>query len=565
MPQVNSLWQGDRSLQLPFISKRKILFLKHAIVISMNNKKNLFAHLKQDLPAGLVVFLVALPLCLGIALASGAPLFSGVIAGIVGGIVIGSLSGSSVSVSGPAAGLTVIVFSAIEDLGSFPVFLFAVVLAGALQFFMGVCKLGIISHYIPSSVIKGLLAAIGLTLIIGQIPVAAGFDAAAKAQLAVATYPEGESFIAPYLNIINFLHPGAIIISIVSLILLLSWDNPKIKQISFFRTVPGALVVVVLGILINQAFKFLAPSLYLSGTHLVQLPVLDGIGEIGSLISLPDFTAWNNPQVYVVALTIAIIASVETLLNIEAADKLDPQKRISPTNRELRAQGVGNMISGLIGGLPTTSVIVRSSTNVYFGAQTKLSAIFHGVLLLVCVLLIPDILNMLPLSALAVILIVIGYKLTKVGIYAAMYKLGWGQFVPFLVTVIAIMLTDLLQGILIGVAVATFFILRNNYKSPYIFTNRKEEEEEEGAQKAPQEQIRIMLSEEVTFLNKGSMLLTLRNMPENSDVLIDGSRSNNIDYDVLEIIHNFKEAAKEKNIKLELKDIPEISSTTSTH
>lgn len=305
-------------------------------------------------------------------------------------------------------------------------------------------------------------------------------------------------------------------------------------------------MVVVLGIVINQLFKAVAPALYLDGSQLVRLPVLDDFSEVGSLISLPDFSAWNNPQVYVVALTIAIIASVETLLNLEAADKLDPHKRISPTNRELKAQGIGNIISGMLGGLPTTSVIVRSSTNVYFGARTKLSAIFHGILLLVCVLLIPATLNMLPLSALAVILITIGYKLTRAQIYQAMYKLGWTQFIPFVTTVVAIMLTDLLQGILIGMAVAIFFILRNNYKFSFNYEHKDE---------APDHQIRIELSEEVTFLNKGSMLLTLRDIPKNASVLIDGSRSKNIDYDVLEIINNFRETAKEKNITLELKNI----------
>lgn len=508
--------------------------------------KNLFAHSKQDLSAGLVVFLVALPLCLGIALASGAPLFSGIIAGVVGGIVIGSLSGSSVSVSGPAAGLTVIVLSAIETLGSFQIFLLAVMLAGGLQLLMGVFKLGIISHYIPSSIIKGLLAAIGLTLIIGQLPVAVGYNADAAAAFAATAAPAADNAFISFMNSFTFVQTGAIIISIVSFFILLAWDQPKLKQYAFFKTVPGALIVVVMGILLNQLFKAVAPELYLDGSQLVRLPVLDDFSEVGSLIALPDFSAWNNPQVYVIAFTIAIIASVETLLNLEAADKLDPHKRISPTNRELKVQGIGNIISGMLGGLPTTSVIVRSSTNVYFGAQTKLSAIFHGILLLACVLLIPATLNMLPLSALAVILITIGYKLTRVQIYQSMYKLGWSQFIPFVTTVAAIMLTDLLQGILIGMAVAIFFVLRNNYKFSFNYEHKD---------KAPDQQIRIELSEEVTFLNKGSMLLTLRNIPENSRVLIDGTRSKNIDGDVLEIINNFKETAKEKNITLELKNI----------
>lgn len=508
----------------------------------------LFSHYKKDLPTGLVVFLVALPLCLGIALASGAPMFSGIIAGIVGGIVIGSLSGSAVSVSGPAAGLTVIVLTALETLGSFEILLLATLLAGVLQLFMGIFKLGIISHYIPSSVIKGLLAAIGLTLIIGQIPVALGLDSVSQAALAESINKAGATF-SSFTGSVDFLHPGAIIISVISLIILIGWDSPVLKRFTFFRTVPAALIVVVLGTLINQLFLMAAPGLYMSGAQLVQLPELESVGEIGSLISLPDFSAWNNPQVYVVAFTIAVIASVETLLNVEAADKLDPHKRITPTNRELKAQGIGNMVSGLLGGLPATSVIVRSSTNVYFGAQTKLSAIFHGVLLLVCVLLIPAILNLIPLPALAAILLTIGYKLTKVELYKSLYKLGWAQFVPFVVTVVAILVTDLLQGILIGMAVAIFFILRNNYKFPYHY---------EKGEAAPKK-IRIELSEEVSFLNKGSMLLALRNIPADADVLIDGSRSKNIDYDVLEIIQNFKTSAEEKNIRLELINIPDLN------
>lgn len=513
----------------------------------------LFSHYKKDLPAGLVVFLVALPLCLGIALASGAPMFSGIIAGIVGGIVIGSLSGSKVSVSGPAAGLTVIVFTALETLGSFEVFLLAVFFAGVLQLAMGIGKLGIISHYIPSSVIKGLLAAIGLTLIIGQIPVALGVGTGAKTAIAASLSAHSGTIINNLMNALGFLHSGAIIISVISLIILLGWEHPALKKYSFFKTIPAALVVVVLGILINQIFKMLAPELFLSGSQLVELPELDHIGEIGSLVSLPDFSAWNNPQVYVSAITIAIIASVETLLNVEAADKLDPHKRITPTNRELKAQGIGNMVSGLLGGLPTTSVIVRSSTNIYFGAYSKLSAIFHGVLLLVCVLLIPGILNLLPLSALAAILLVIGYKLTKISLFKSMYKLGWSQFIPFVATVLAILLTDLLQGIVIGMVVAIFFILRNNYKFPYHY------DKYDKGETIPEKKIRIDLSEEVTFLNKGSMLLALRNIPKGASVLIDGSRSKNIDYDVLEIIQNFKATAKEKNIALELINVPEPS------
>lgn len=518
----------------------------------------LFAHYKADLPAGLVVFLVALPLCLGIALASGAPLFSGIIAGILGGIVVGSMSGSSASVSGPAAGLTVIILNAIESLGSFEMLLLATLIAGGIQLIMGIFKAGIISHYFPSSVIKGLLAAIGLTLILKQIPHAVGYDADFEGDFAFLQ-PDGENTFSELLKAFDFLHTGAAVISLVSLLILLAWEQPWMKKLGLVKAVPGALVVVVAGILMNLLFGLIAPSLQIQGNHLVQLPVLESLGEAGTLISLPDFSAWNNPQVYVVAFTIAIIASIETLLNVEATDKLDPHKRITPTNRELKAQGIGNMLSGLIGGLPMTSVIVRSSANLAFGARTKLSAIFHGILLLICVLLIPTILNLIPLSALAAVLIFIGYKLTKVSLYSEMYRLGWNQFVPFIVTVIAIMFTDLLRGIMIGMAFAIFFILRNNYKTPYFFEKDKDDQ---GKSVAPKERIRIFLSEEMTFLNKGSMLLTLRNIPRNSDVLIDGSRSVNIDYDVLEVINNFKQTAKEKNIRLELINIPEITSTS---
>ena len=522
---------------------------------------SLFAHYKQDLPAGLVVFLVALPLCLGIALASGAPLFSGIIAGILGGIVVGSLSASSASVSGPAAGLTVIILNALETLGTFEILLLATLIAGGIQFIMGVLKAGIISHYFPSSVIKGLLAAIGLTLILKQIPHAVGYDADYEGDFAFMQ-ADGENTFSELFKAFDYLHVGAAIIALISLAILIIWELPKIKKLGFFKAVPGALVVVVVGVLLNILFGIIAPALQVNASHLVQLPVLESLGDAGSLISLPDFSAWNNPDVYIVAFTIAIIASIETLLNVEATDKIDPHKRITPTNRELRSQGIGNMLSGMIGGLPMTSVIVRSSANIAFGAQTKLSTIFHGILLLVCVLLIPTILNLIPLSALAAVLIFIGYKLTKIQLYNQMFRLGWDQFVPFVVTVVAIMFTDLLRGIMVGMVIAIFFILRNNYKTPYFYEKDQGNDLEKGA--APKERIRIFLSEEVTFLNKGSMLLTLRNIPKNSDVLIDGTRSVNIDYDVLEVINNFRQTAKEKNIKLELKNIPEMK-TTSLH
>lgn len=503
--------------------------------------KEFFSNLKSDLPSGVVVFLVALPLCLGIALASGAPLFSGLITGIVGGIVVGALSGSSVSVSGPAAGLTVIVFSAIESLGSFQTFLLAVFLAGVIQLVMGIFKAGIVSHYFPSAVIKGMLAAIGLILIISQFKYTVGWNAAAPILL-----PEESNFFSSIVNLVNYIDAGVVIITLVSLSIMLVWEVPSLKNKQFFKLVPGGVVAVVAGILINLFYRAYVPELAIAAEHFVTLPVASGASNFLSQFSFPEFSALLNPQVYTVAITIAIVASIETLLCIEATDKLDPRKRITPTNRELKAQGVGNMICGLIGGLPMTSVIVRSSTNINSGSKSKASAIIHGFFLLIAVALIPHIMNLIPLASLAAILLVVGYKLANINLFKEMFKLGRRQFIPFIVTITAIVFTDLLTGIVIGMAVSIFFILRNNYKSPY----HLEAKSNERGQK-----INIKLAEEVTFINKGSVLLTLRNIPENSDVVIDGSGSRNIDHDVKELLNNFKETAKNKNINFELKEI----------
>lgn len=513
----------------------------------MKTNPRLFSNLNKDFPAGLVVFLVALPLCLGIALASGAPLFSGIIAGIVGGIVTASLSGSALSVSGPAAGLTVIVLSAITSLGSFDTFLLAVAIGGAIQIGLGFLRAGIIGYYFPTSVIKGMLAAIGIILILKQIPHALGYDADVMGDQNFQEAHGGNTF-SELFNSYKFMSIGAIIISAVSLAILILWDKPFLKRFSFFKLVPGALIVVILGVVINQIYKAVMPELALGGDHLVVLPVSSNVTEFIGQFTLPNFSALTNPQVYVVAVTIAIVASLETLLSVEATDKLDPYKRITPTNKELIAQGTGNMVSGLIGGLPLTAVIVRSSANVNAGAKTKMSAIIHGMLLLGCAILIPNILNMIPLACLAAVLLMVGYKLAKVSLFKEMYKLGWKQFLPFVVTIVAIVFTDLLKGIGIGMAVSIFFILRNNYKVPYFFHKEKQKEGET---------IKLELSEDVSFLNKGSIMLTLKNIPKNSSVIIDGSKSQHIDYDVLEIIENFKETAKLQNIDLQLVDIPQ--------
>ena len=522
--------------------------------MSNNNKKELtFQYLKNDLPAGLVVFLVALPLCLGIALASGAPLFSGIIAGIVGGIVVAFVSGSALSVSGPAAGLTVIVFNAIGTLGSYDVFLLSVVLAGLMQIALGYLKAGIIGYYFPSSVIKGMLAAIGIILILKQLPHAVGYDKDNEGDFDFIQ-ADGQNTISEVFKSLDYIHPGAVIIALISLFVLIMWERPFLKKYTFFKIVPGALLVVILGILINEWFKIGYPSFYLEGEELVRLPVANSASDFIGQFTLPDFTAFTNYKVYIVAATIAIIASLESLLSVEAADKLDPYKRITPTNRELKAQGFGNLISGMIGGLPLTAVIVRSSANVNAGGKTKLSAIIHGIFLLSSVVFLASVLNKIPLAALAALLLVVGYKLAKISLFKSMYKLGWDQFLPFIVTVVAIQFSDLLKGIGIGLAVSMFFILRNNYKRAY--TIRKEK-------KAEAEKIIIALDEDVTFLNKGSIALMLADLPDNAHVVIDGTKSHTIDIDVIEMLHDFKNSAELKNIQLELKEIPEFKGVSA--
>jgi len=394
-----------------------------------------------------------------------------------------------------------------------------------------------------------MLAAIGIILILKQIPHAVGYDIDNEGDFDFIQ-ADGENTFSEILNSLNHIHPGAIIIAAVSLFILIMWERPFLKKYAFFKIVPGALIVVIVGILINEWFRVSDTLLYLSDDKLVRLPVADSAAGFIDQFTLPDFSAFGNYKVYVVAITIAIIASLESLLSVEAADKLDPYKRNTPTNRELQAQGLGNFISGLIGGLPITAVIVRSSANINAGAKTKLSAIFHGVLLLLSIIAFASFLNKIPLACLAALLLVVGYKLAKISLFRSMYKLGWDQFLPFVVTVVAIQFSDLLRGIAIGMAVSVFFILRNSYKRAYFF---QKEEHHEG------EKITIQLAEEVTFLNKGSIALTLDHLPENASVIIDGSKSHNIDADVLEIIHDFKSTAVLKKIKLELKDIPEFN------
>lgn len=506
----------------------------------MNKSTSFFSEIKSDFPAGLVVFLVAVPLCLGIALASGAPLFSGVVAGIVGGIVVTLFSGSPLGVSGPAAGLAVIVLTSIQTLGSFDAFLLAVVISGMLQLLLGFAKAGIIGYYFPSSVIKGMLTAIGLIIILKQIPHALGWDANYEGDFAF-WQTDGENTFSELSNALNFFTPAAIVISLVSLAILILWEQPFIKKIKITQIVQGPLIVVVLGILANLAIQ--GTSWGLRADQVVALPIASDWNAFLGLFTLPDFSQLTNPAIYTIAITIAVVGSLETLLSVEAVDKLDPDKRLTPTNRELKAQGIGNMISGLIGGLPITQVIVRSSANVQSGGKTKAASFIHGLLLLVSAFAIPGLLNLIPLSSLAAILIMVGFKLAKPSMFKKVYETGWKQFLPFMATVVAILFTDLLVGIGVGLCVAVFFILRNNYKSPYFFHR---DEHHEG------EIIKIVLSEEVSFLNKASILLTLKKLPKNSRVLIDATNSVSIDYDVIDIINDFKETAATKGIDLEI-------------
>lgn len=489
----------------------------------------------------MVVFLVAVPLCLGIALASGAPLFSGIIAGIIGGIVVSLVSGSPLGVSGPAAGLAVIVLSAIQELGAFEIFLYAVVIAGIIQFILGLIKAGVIGYYFPSSVIKGMLSGIGIIIILKQIPHAFGYDADPEGDLAFAQV-DGHNTFSELWFMLEAISPGAIIITLISLAILILWERPFMKKIPTSKVIQGPLVAVVTGILLNLAFSQNA-SLALAQEQVVNIPVADSLAGFFGQFTFPDFSQWNNPQVYIIAMTIAVVASLETLLCVEATDKLDPQKRVTPTNRELLAQGAGNVVSGLIGGLPITQVIVRSSANIQSGGRTKASAFFHGILLLISAMAIPKILNMIPLASLAAILLMVGYKLAKPSLFQEMFRLGRSQFVPFMVTIVGIVFTDLLVGIAMGMVVAIFHILWNNFKTPYHFDPREY---------TIGEPILIQLSEDVSFLNKASIQRTLNEIPDDARVIIDATKTKTVHPDILEIIENFEANAQTRDIQVEM-------------
>ncbi|MEN9512220.1 MAG: hypothetical protein RLZZ370_2039 [Bacteroidota bacterium] len=482
-------------------------------------------YLKQDIPAGLVVFLVALPLCLGVALASGAPLLSGIISGVVGGTIVAVMSGSNTSVSGPAAGLTAVVLAGITQLGSFEVFLSAVVLAGVIQLLFGIIKLGFIADYMPSNVIKGLLSAIGIILILKQIPHAIGYDAVPEGDFSF-NQQDGKDTFSELLNMLNYVSPGAVILSVLSLIVMLVWDKTPMRK---WNLLPAPLFVVVLGVVLNVVFIKWFPELAIvKDEHLVRIPEI----KASTLLHLPDVQHLQNSMVWMVALTVALVASIETLLNVEAVDRIDPHKRETPTNRELIAQGTGNIFSGLLGGIPVTSVVVRSSVNISAGAMTKMSAIVHGIFLILSVLFLGSLINLIPLSVLAAVLIVTGYKLAKVSIFTEMYRKGWDQFVPFLVTILAIIFTDLLKGVMVGTVVSLFFILRSNFRNPFV---RETQVMHIG------EVIRLELPNQVSFLNRASIKRTLWGIQANSKVVIDASASDYIDQDVLELIRDFIE------------------------
>ena len=502
----------------------------------------MFKHIKNDFPASIVVFFVALPLCLGIALASGAPLFSGVIAGIIGGTVVGALSGSKIGVSGPAAGLAAIVLTAIGTLGGYENFLVAVVLGGIIQLVFGLLKAGIIGYYFPSSVIKGMLTGIGIIIILKQIPHFFGYDAEPEGADSFIE-ASGENTFSAILNIFDNITIGSMIIGFVGLAILLLWDKVLSKKGKIFKLIQGPLVTVVVGIIYFVATQG-SETLSIQASHLVSVPIPDNVASFLEQFTFPNFNAITNPEVWVTAFTIALVASLETLLCVEATDKLDPHKNVTPTNRELLAQGTGNILSGLIGGLPITQVIVRSSANIQSGGKSKMSAIIHGVLLLLSVILIPTLLNKIPLSVLAAILLVVGYKLAKPSLFKQMFSLGWKQFVPFIVTVLGIVFTDLLTGISLGLAVGVFVILIKSYQNSHFLHI---EDKSNGVHK-----IKMTLAEEVTFFNKGAILKELDSLPEDTHLELDVRKTRYLDNDIIEILEDFAFKAKEKNINIKL-------------
>ncbi len=495
-------------------------------------------HFADDLRAGIVVFLVALPLCLGIALASGAPLFSGLIAGISGGVVVTLVSKSRHGVSGPAAGLAVMVAAGIETLG-FEVYLLSVIVCGIVQLIAAFLKAGVIAHYFPSSVIKGMLAGIGIILILKQIPHALGYDQSWEGELEFFQR-DGRNTFTEIGYALDSLSPGAIIVTALSLTILLAWQQPLLKKSRVGQALPAPLLVVLLGIVLNQVFSAFVPKLAIAEAHLVTVPTSSSLGEFFSNFTKPDFSQITNPEVYLIGITLALIASIETLLSVEATDNLDPEKRVTPTNLELKAQGLGNIVSGLLGGIPVTQVIVRSTANIESGGKTRRASFIHGVLLLVCVATIPGLLNRIPLACLAAILLVIGYRLARVSLFKQMWTEGLWQFLPFIVTIVGLVFTDLLKGIMLGMLVAFFEILIFNYQMDFY-----REQTSEGS-------FMIRLTEHMTFLNKAALKRILREVPPGCELTIDMSATRILDHDVQEVIDDFVAHAEADGIRLEI-------------
>lgn len=493
-----------------------------------------FRNLGSDIPSGLVVFLVAIPLCLGIAIASGVNGFSGLIAGVVGGIVVGLISGSQLSVSGPAAGLSAIVLAAVGKLPALEAFFLAVVLAGAMQIIMGAFKLGVIGDYIPNGVIKGMLAAIGILLIITQLPHLIGYDKNPEGEESFIQL-SGDNIFTSLIESLNHTTPVAMIIGFTGLAIMILYETKFFKSKQLFRIFSGPLMVVLTGVLLHALLGSDSSKALAKEPDLVAIPVASNLNEFFSFFRLPDWSFITRPDVWMTAVTLAIVASLETLLGLEAVDKLDPLQRFSPPDRELIAQGTGNIVSGMLGGLPVTSVIVRSSANVNAGAKTKASTIFHGSLILVCVIAIPGVLNLIPKAALAAILIFTGYKLAKISIFKDYFARGWDQFMPFVITVAAIVFTDLLKGVLIGIAAGVFYIIRSNFRTA-VFTVQ------DGRNWL------VRLRKDVSFFSKPKLKNVFEHIPENASVTIDLTRAEFIDKDIIDTINEFSTNASDKNI-----------------
>ena len=492
---------------------------------------------RADAGASVVVFLVALPLCLGVALASGAPLLSGIITGVIGGLVVGALSGSHLMVSGPAAGLTAIVLSAITTLGSFRAFLVAVFLSGLVQIALGFLRAGVIGYYFPNAVIRGMLGGIGIIIILKQLPHAFGYDATPEGTMAFQQNNDENTF-SSLVSTLDHIHPGAVTLSLISLALLILWDQKFMKRVAM---IPGALVAVILGVILNGVFSGSGSALAIGAEHLVALPVITSLGELRASVESPDWSVITSSAVWTVAVTVAVIASIETLLSLEATDRIDPLKREAPANRELLAQGVGNALCGLFGGLPMTGVIVRSSANVYAGAKTKASAILHGVLLLLAVVTIPMILNRIPLAVLASILIYTGWKLAHPRQLRYFLTKGSHQWLPFVVTTSAILLTDLLKGIVVGLSVSLVFILLEHLRSPSYTISAKD-----GSV------TRITLHEHLTFLSKANLTSLLQTFGRGAQVIIDGSRVKRADHDVMEVLREFRDSSAARGVGVQV-------------